>query len=91
MNMKQNAALEMFEYLKEHLIPLAKDKGDKVYESDTTVQIARPENKSVWYREKELDAHGIPTGRTYKACSCLLCDSCGYRETVDNSFDESYK
>lgn len=25
--MKQNAALEMFEYLKEHLIPLAKDKG----------------------------------------------------------------
>lgn len=45
--MKQNAALEMFEYLKEHLIPLAKDKGDKVYESDTTVQIARPENKSV--------------------------------------------
>lgn len=46
MNMKQNAALEMFEYLKEHLIPLAKDKGDKVYESDTTVQIARPENKS---------------------------------------------
>ena len=30
MNMKQNAALEMFEYLKEHLIPLAKDKGDKV-------------------------------------------------------------
>lgn len=37
----------------------------------------------VWYREKELDAHGIPTGRTYKAC--------GHRETVDNSFDESYK
>lgn len=43
--MKQNTALEMFEYLKEHLIPLAKDKGDKVYENDTTVQIARPENK----------------------------------------------
>lgn len=54
MNMKQNAALEMFEYLKEHLIPLAKDKGDKVYESDTTVQIARPENKSVWDCEKEV-------------------------------------
>ena len=47
--------------------------------------------QAVWYREKELDAHGIPTGRTYKACSCLLCDSCGYRETVDNSFDASYK
>ena len=54
MNMKQNAALEMFEYLKEHLIPLAKDNGDKVYESDTTVQIARPENKSVWDCEKEV-------------------------------------
>lgn len=54
MNMKQNAALEMFEYLKEHLIPLAKDKGDKVYESDTTVQIAQPENKSVWDCEKEV-------------------------------------
>lgn len=45
----------------------------------------------VWYREKELDAHGIPTGRTYKACSCLLCEVCGHRETVDSSFDESYK
>jgi len=45
----------------------------------------------VWYREKELDAHGIPTGRTYKACSCLLCDSCGHKETVDGSFDEPYK
>lgn len=45
----------------------------------------------VWYREKELDVHGIPTGRTYKACSCLLCDSCGHKETVDGSFDEPYK
>lgn len=45
----------------------------------------------VWYLEKELDTHGIPTGRTYKACSCLLCDSCGYRETVDGSFDELHK
>ena len=45
----------------------------------------------VWYREKELDAHGIPTGRTYKACSCLLCEACGHSETVDDSFDESYK
>ena len=56
--------------------------------------------QAVWYREKELDAHGIPTGRIcanysckalHFSCSCLLCDSCGYRETVDNSFDESYK
>ena len=47
--------------------------------------------KPVWYLEKELDAHGIPTGRTHKACSCLLCDMCGYKETVDDSFDEPYK
>lgn len=47
--------------------------------------------KPVWYLEKELDTHGIPTGRTHKACSCLLCDSCGHKETVDSSFDEPYK
>lgn len=40
---------------------------------------------------EELDNHGIPTGRTRKACSCLLCDMCGYKETVDDSFDEPYK
>lgn len=28
--------------------------------------------KPVWFLEKELDNHGIPTGRTHKACSCLL-------------------
>lgn len=47
--------------------------------------------KPVWFLEKELDNHGIPTGRTHKACSCLLCDSCGHKETVDSSFDEPYK
>ena len=47
--------------------------------------------KPVWYLEKELDTHGIPTGRTHKACSCLLCDSCGHKETVDGSFDEPSK
>lgn len=47
--------------------------------------------KPVWYLEKELDNHSIPTGRTHKACSCLLCDSCGHKETVDSSFDEPYK
>lgn len=35
--------------------------------------------------------HGIPTGRTRKACSCLLCDACGHKETVDDTFDEPYK
>lgn len=47
--------------------------------------------KPVWFLEKELDNHGIPTGRTHKACSCLLCDSCGHKETVDSSFNEPYK
>lgn len=47
--------------------------------------------KPVWYMEKELDAHGIPTGRTHKACNCLLCEMCGHKETVDGSFDEPYK
>ena len=64
MNMKQNAALEMFEYLKEHLIPLAKDKGDKVYESDTTVQIARPENKSVSRKSCHAKRKALPTGKS---------------------------
>lgn len=47
--------------------------------------------KPVWFLEKELDNHGIPTGRTRKACSCLLCDACGHKETVDDTFDEPYK
>lgn len=47
--------------------------------------------KPVWYMEKELDAHGIPTGRTHKACNRLLCEMCGHKETVDGSFDEPYK
>lgn len=41
--------------------------------------------KPVWYLEKELDTHGIPTGRTHKACSCLLCDDSGDRIMVDDS------
>lgn len=39
--MEQNAALELFRYLKEHLIPLAKNKNDKIFESDVTIQITR--------------------------------------------------
>lgn len=48
MNTEQNAALEMFRYLKEHLIQLAKDKNDKIFESDVTLQITRSLNKDVW-------------------------------------------
>ena len=65
------------------------DSGNE--EDDESEEWEQHNRREVWYREKELDAHGIPTGRTYKACSCLLCEACGHRETVDNSFDESYK
>ena len=44
-----------------------------------------------WSNRCQLDNHGIPTGRTRKACSCLLCDACGHKETVDDTFDEPYK
>lgn len=68
--------------------------------SETTVKVD-PQNG--WYLKRfaALQFEGsvdnfstnmpIPTGRTYKACSCLLCDSCGHKETVDGSFDEPYK
>lgn len=54
MNTEQNAALEMFRYLKEHLIQLAKDKNDKIFESDVTLQITRSMNKNIWDCEKEV-------------------------------------
>lgn len=54
MNTEQNVALEMFMYLKEHLIPLAKDKNDKIFESDVTLQITRSLNKDVWNCEEEV-------------------------------------
>lgn len=54
MNTEQNIALEMFKYLKEHLIPLAKDKNDKIFESDVTLQITRSMNKNIWDCEKEV-------------------------------------
>ena len=54
MNTEQNIALEMFKYLKEHLIPLVKDKNDKIFESDVTLQITRSMNKNIWDCEKEV-------------------------------------
>lgn len=41
----------------------------------------------VWFTEKERDRHGIWTGRTRHAVDYLLCESCGERECVDDSFD----
>ena len=43
--------------------------------------------KPKWFREHEKDAAGRETGRTRKACSCLVCDWCGRNHTVDDSFD----
>lgn len=36
--MEQNVALEMFGYLKEHFVGLAKDKGDEVIEGSEFIQ-----------------------------------------------------
>ena len=51
---EQNIALEMFKYLKEHLIPLAKDKNDKIFENNVTLQITRSMNENVWDCEEEV-------------------------------------
>ena len=43
--------------------------------------------KPVWFLEKELDNHGIPTGLTRKACSCLLCEACDALNLYDIDYD----
>ena len=30
--------------------------------------------KPVWFLEKELDNHGLPTGHTHKVCSVIPAD-----------------
>lgn len=70
--MKQNAALEMFEYLKKHLIPLAKDKNDKIFESDVTLQITRSLNKDVWNCEEEVKQLLSKTESRSVMISCII-------------------
>ena len=41
----------------------------------------------VFFKEKEYDDFGIPTGRTRMACSHLLCEYCGKSYAVDDTFD----
>lgn len=49
--------------------------------------------KPVWFiEEEETVTYGVrtKTGRKRKACSHLLCESCGNTECVDDSFDGSW-
>lgn len=72
MNTEQNAALEMFRYLKEHLIQLAKDKNDKIFESDVTLQITRSLNKDVWNCEEEVKQLFSKTESRSVMISCII-------------------
>lgn len=48
----------------------------------------------VWFEEKERvikDGIMYPTGRVRKACDHLICTLCGNKETVDDSFDGSWR
>ena len=72
MNTEQNAALEMFRYLKEHLIQLAKDKNDKIFESDVTLQITRSLNKDVWNCEEEVKQLLSKTESRSVMISCII-------------------
>lgn len=72
MNTEQNIALEMFRYLKEHLIPLAKDKNDKIFESDVTLQITRSMNKNIWDCKEEVKQLLNKTEARSVMISCII-------------------
>lgn len=72
MNTEQNAALELFRYLKEHLIPLAKNKNDKIFESDVTIQITRSINKDIWNCEEEVKQLLSKTESRSVMISCII-------------------
>lgn len=69
----------------------ALNNGDANMSADVANNIGYSMRNGHYEVTDAMDTHGIPTGRTHKACSCLLCDSCGHKETVDGSFDEPYK
>jgi hypothetical protein len=52
---------------------------------DVPICCGKPMSK-IWFTESEY-SKGIKTGRTRRAVSHLLCDSCGKEEIVDDSFD----
>ncbi len=39
-----------------------------------------------WFIDEEYDYHGYPTGRVRRDVSVLICECCGNRESVDDSF-----
>lgn len=41
----------------------------------------------IWFTEREYGRNNIPTGRKRTAVDYLLCESCGHRECVDDTFD----
>jgi len=45
----------------------------------------------VWFTEFERDRYGVRTGRKRKACSQLVCECCGRRYVVDDTFDEDWR
>lgn len=84
--MEQNAALELFRYLKEHLIPLAKNKNDKIFESDVTIQITRKQQKEVSNKKKK-DSKILDTYKTEKAVFERLEAFCAwYRENYSELY-----
>lgn len=40
----------------------------------------------IYFKDKEI-INGHPTGRTRTSISYLLCENCGNKEIVDDSFD----
>ena len=41
----------------------------------------------VYFMEEERTKQNVLTGRVRKACSHLVCESCGKEECVDDTFD----
>jgi len=41
----------------------------------------------VWFEEEEFNKHNIPTGCVRDAVDYLICEFCGCKECVDDSFD----
>lgn len=44
----------------------------------------------IWFIEKERNKYNSTTGRKRKACSHLICSSCGKNYCVDDSFDGNW-
>lgn len=78
--MEQNVALEMFGYLKEHFVGLAKDKGDEVIEGSEFIRVTRSKTNNVWDCEKEvkqlLDKTGGNNVKVNCPTDCVIINYC---------------